>query len=177
MKIILGYVPTGEGRAALDAAAEEAEVHRATLLIIRAVDPSARDGFDSMTADAPLQERVDALRGQGLTVEVDVRKIPDGQSAGGTLVWAAQEEGADLIVIGHRRRSPVGKLLLGSDAQEVLLGADCPVADRQGDDGRPTRERAGRLSQRDPARHQLAAHVGRFPVERMDRRRAPSRLG
>lgn len=127
MKIILGYVPTAGGRAALDAAAEEAEAHRATLLIIRAVDPSARDGSSTVTADAQLQERVDALRGQGLSVEVDVRKIPDGQSAGGTLVWAAQEEDADLIVIGHRRRSPVGKLLLGSDAQEVLLGADCPV--------------------------------------------------
>ena len=39
----------------------------------------------------------------------------------------AESEGAALIVIGLRRRSPVGKLLLGSNSQTLLLHADCPV--------------------------------------------------
>ena len=39
----------------------------------------------------------------------------------------ASDLGAELIVIGLRRRSTVGKLLLGSNAQEILLDAKCPV--------------------------------------------------
>ncbi len=44
-----------------------------------------------------------------------------------TVHQVAQEEDADLIVIGIRNRSRVGKLILGSSAQEILLGAPCPV--------------------------------------------------
>ena len=43
------------------------------------------------------------------------------------LVNVAQDVEADIIVIGLRRRSPVGKLILGSNAQRVLLDAPCPV--------------------------------------------------
>jgi nucleotide-binding universal stress UspA family protein len=43
------------------------------------------------------------------------------------LVNVAEEVGADFLVIGLRRRTPVGKLILGSDAQRILLDATCPV--------------------------------------------------
>ena len=43
------------------------------------------------------------------------------------LIVTAEDAAAAFIVIGLRRRSPVGKLLLGSNAQRVLLDASCPV--------------------------------------------------
>ena len=43
------------------------------------------------------------------------------------LIAVAVEVDADFIVIGLRRRTPVGKLILGSNAQRILLEAPCPV--------------------------------------------------
>ena len=39
----------------------------------------------------------------------------------------ASAEEADLIVIGVRRRSSLGKLILGSNAQAIIMEAPCPV--------------------------------------------------
>jgi len=50
-----------------------------------------------------------------------------GRDAADEVLQAAEDARADLVVIGLRHRSPVGKLLLGSTAQRVLLDARCPV--------------------------------------------------
>lgn len=69
-----------------------------------------------------------------LAAELAATGIPHRiQSTDGTLepaeelINAAESLDADFIVIGLRRRSPVGKRLLGSNAQRVLLDASCAV--------------------------------------------------
>ncbi len=62
---------------------------------------------------------------QGL--EHEVRKLVRWIEPAEDLIAVAEEVAADVIVIGLRRRSPVGKLILGSNAQRVLLDAPCPV--------------------------------------------------
>jgi nucleotide-binding universal stress UspA family protein len=43
------------------------------------------------------------------------------------IVDAAADVDADLVIVGGRRRSPAGKAVFGSTAQEVMLEAPCPV--------------------------------------------------
>jgi nucleotide-binding universal stress UspA family protein len=61
------------------------------------------------------------------SIEAEVRQLVRGQDVADDLIAVAEEVAADFIVIGLRRRSPVGKLILGSNAQRILLDAPCPV--------------------------------------------------
>lgn len=124
--IVVGYVPKPEGRAALRLAAEEATLRGAQLVVVN----SHRGGreFDADTADSSESE-LDEVREQlgSAGVEYEVRQLVRGRDPAEDLIGVAAEVGADFIVIGLRRRSPVGKLILGSNTQRVLLDAPCPV--------------------------------------------------
>ena len=124
--IVVGYVPKAEGRAALRRAVEEAQLRKSRLVIVN----SHRGGRDFDTEDAletegQLQEVRDQLGESG--IENEIRQLVRGMDPADDLISVAEEVGADFIVIGLRRRTPVGKLILGSNAQRVLLDAPCPV--------------------------------------------------
>ena len=124
--IVVGYVPKPEGRAALRRAVEEARLRGARLIVIN----SARGGRDFDAEDAVDSEaELDAVRAElaEAGVEAEVRQLVRGLDVADDLIAVAKETSADFIVIGLRRRSPVGKLILGSNAQRILLDAPCPV--------------------------------------------------
>ena len=60
-------------------------------------------------------------------VAYEVRQLGRVFEPAEDLLSIAEASEAELIVIGLRRRSPVGKLILGSNAQRILLDAHCPV--------------------------------------------------
>lgn len=122
MTIIVGFLRSPEGRAALDRAIDEAKLRDAELVVIHTL----RDEADEVEA---YRDELEAVRRRldEENVRHRVRELVRGNKPGEDLVAAADEEDADLIVIGVRRRSPVGKLVLGSNAQDVLLHADCAV--------------------------------------------------
>jgi nucleotide-binding universal stress UspA family protein len=126
VKIVVGYIKSDEGQAALDRAIEEAQLRDAQLVVVHSMRGGARDEAEEMIAYREELEHVEERLGE-LGVPYEVRELVRGKPAGEDLADFAAEEGADLIVIGLRRRSPVGKLVLGSNAQDVLLKADCPV--------------------------------------------------
>jgi nucleotide-binding universal stress UspA family protein len=124
--IVVGYVPKPEGKAALRRAAEEAKLRGMRLVVVNSHRGGREFGSDdALESEASLDEVRTELAKHG--VEHDVRQLVRGMDPAEDLVNVADELEADLIVIGLRRRSPVGKLILGSNAQRVLLDAPCPV--------------------------------------------------
>jgi nucleotide-binding universal stress UspA family protein len=139
METILIGARSGEnaGRVAATAA-ELATATGATVVVGHVFDPDDYDDVRRRMGIAPDAEvtaddvarRVDAvddvtdrLRADGVRVEVRGRV----GEAGPELVDLAEDVEADLVIVGGRRRSPTGKALFGSTAQEVLMSAPCPV--------------------------------------------------
>ena len=126
MAVVVGYVPTSEGRAALRQATQECLLRNARLVVINSHrGGNALDAKDAARTAKDLEDVRSTLGAQGL--EHEVRQLVRGLEPSEDLIAVAEEVAADLIVIGLRRRSPVGKLILGSNAQRILLDAPCPV--------------------------------------------------
>jgi nucleotide-binding universal stress UspA family protein len=124
--IVVGYVTNPEGRAALRRAAEEAKIRSATLVVVNSnKGGTALSAVEAAERARELDDVRAQLRNEG--IDHDVRSLVRGNEPSVDLIDVAEEVQADFIVIGLRRRSPVGKLFLGSQAQQVLLDAPCPV--------------------------------------------------
>jgi nucleotide-binding universal stress UspA family protein len=111
--IVVGYSSKPEGRAALRRSIDEAKLRGSKLIVVHT------------SSEPEVAELNTELASSGLAYEVAVPT--DDLDPAEELIAAADRTGAEFIVIGLRRRSPVGKLLLGSNAQRVLLDASCPV--------------------------------------------------
>lgn len=124
MTIVVGYVPTAEGEAALTAAINEARLREEPLHVVNTTrgDSLVDSRFASQDALAAVRAKLDD---SGVVYEIDQQV--GGHDASEELVDIADRVKATLIVIGLRRRSPTGKLITGSQAQRILLDAHCPV--------------------------------------------------
>jgi len=123
--VVLGYVPKPEGEAALGASIAEAVLRKADLVVVNSHRAHRGDADAHDRLQAELEEVRARVEKAG--VAVDVRHPDTGLEASEDLLSIAHEVGAELVVIGLRRRTPVGKLILGSNAQRILLDAPCPV--------------------------------------------------
>ena len=150
-RVVVAVNDTSRGRGALRRAREEADLRGAQLEAVSVYPPAKRDLTDSL-AQLPVGLPSVAGRAPGptepagrdhreraieeLTRIVD-EELGEGSAADVRLVAIAHEttaealrqhaEGADMLVVGLRQRSPVGKLVLGSDSRDIILAAPCPV--------------------------------------------------
>jgi nucleotide-binding universal stress UspA family protein len=127
MSVAVGYVASQEGRAALGAAIGEAALRKTGLQIMGPVAGEA-----SAEAESDIREAIAAAAAAGVQATL---RPNEGSDAADVMIDASYEEDIELVVIGVRRRSPVGKLFLGSTAQRVILEAGCPVTAVKADVG------------------------------------------
>lgn len=136
MSVLIGYVDTPEGRAALERGIAEAELRRLPVHIVRFAKVGAPgDAAASQRQSEHLeneQRRLAQLARQvgGSGLEVETHLILESRGEGQFVrdfKALADKVGATLAVIGIRNRSRVGKFVLGSRAQDALLHLDCDV--------------------------------------------------
>lgn len=126
MAIVVGFIPTPEGKAALVRGAQEARLRRVPLVVVSSRDPERQKDQAALAQfEAELEQVTAQLTAEGVGCEV--RRLDRGRLPSEDLLEVSDEVAAEMIVIGLRRRSPVGKLIMGSQAQSILLEADRPV--------------------------------------------------
>lgn len=110
--------------AALQAAIGQAQFRDEPVLVVKTsrgdayVDPcfAQQPDLDAVTRE---------LTASG--VPFAIRQLTQGRDAAEEIADLAEAQDVSLVVIGIRHRSPIGKLILGSTAQEILLRVSCPV--------------------------------------------------
>lgn len=123
MSVVIGFIPDEYGEAALTAGLEEAQRRQTGVVVV-----------NSTRGDSLIDKRYVGAEGmitleQRLVesgIEHELRQTM-GRDIAEEILAVAAEVSADAIVIGIRHRSPVGKLIMGSVAQRIIIDAACPV--------------------------------------------------
>lgn len=129
---VLAPVDTNEDRALAQAdyisslpnASEDVEAY---LLFVFTEDsdelPKEFEQFKSASRISSVRRASERLEEAG----VDVHVLEDSGDTESDIIDEAEEYDVDSIVLGGRKRSPVGKAVFGSVTQSVILSSDRPV--------------------------------------------------
>jgi nucleotide-binding universal stress UspA family protein len=126
MKIMVGYDQSNVAKEALELARKHAKAFDAKVYVVRSLAQSREMKLeDIQKAEQELENIRRSFRDEEISCKTEA--IVSSISPGEDLVQFANEKEIDEIIIGVRRRSKVGKLIFGSNAQYIILMAQCPV--------------------------------------------------
>jgi len=125
MTILLAYVARPEGEAALEKGIEMAKLRNEFLLVVNAT--AGGSGADDPARASVLEVERLEQRLATCGVPAEFKQFVRGRSALEEIEELVQTRQVSLLVMGLRRRSPVGKLILGSMAQDILMTIECPI--------------------------------------------------
>ena len=127
MNIMVAYDGSVEAKDALKLAQKHLESFGGKIKVVKSV--TRKHPLDHRVIRAAEEELEQEIRDQlnGNTTVHDTHLVVSSHSAARNIVWFAEIHEVDEIIIGARKRSKLGKLLLGSTTQYVILQAPCPV--------------------------------------------------
>ncbi len=126
MKLLVGYDGSNSAKEALDLACKHAKAFNAEIEVVTSMESGATDDAGEIKKAEQRLEWVEThVSEKGLTANTHL--LIRGLKAGEDIVQFVEENAIDTVFIGVKRRSKVGKLLFGSNAQFIILKAPCPV--------------------------------------------------
>lgn len=126
MKILVGYDGSNSAKEALNLARTHAKTFGSTVDVVTSMEKGTESQREEIEqAESALEWAKSLFDEQDIPCETHL--LIRGLAAGEDLVEFAKEHQIDEIIVGVKRRSKVGKLLMGSTAQYVILKASCPV--------------------------------------------------
>ena len=126
MSVAVAHQVSTTSHLALTEAVREAAMRQTDLAVLHVVESLDLD-IAAANRSGISDEVERALDETGLEVSWQVHLATGEVDTAGAVLSLAQEVGAEILVIGARRRTPVGKFLLGSVTQSIILDADIPV--------------------------------------------------
>jgi nucleotide-binding universal stress UspA family protein len=126
MKILAAYDYSTVTQDVLALAKQQARAFNAEVHLLRSIEYNPELQRDAVQK---AEQNMDHVRREFTTMGLacDTHVVISTLSAGEDIVQFAEQNSIDLIVIGVRRRSKVGKFVFGSNAQLIILSAPCPV--------------------------------------------------
>jgi nucleotide-binding universal stress UspA family protein len=126
MKILVGYDGSNSAKDALALATKHAAAFNAQIIVVSSLTGgTVTHAVEVEHATEDLEDAKKTVENAGIACETKL--LVRGMTPGEDVVEFAKEQAIDEIVIGIKRRSKVGKLLFGSNAQYIIIKAPCPV--------------------------------------------------
>ena len=126
MKILVGFDGSNSAKDALSTAKKFADAFKASVAAVTSmVKGTAENQNEILQAERGLEYAKSFFDNHSIPCETHL--LIRGMTPGEDIVQFVRENDIGLIVVGVKRRSKVGKLLMGSTAQYIILNASCPV--------------------------------------------------
>lgn len=126
MIFLVGLDGSRTSKAAFELACTYAKAIQADLEIVTSMEEGNTDDVSEIIASEDQLKWAESFAKDN-GVKANSHLLIRGMNSGEDLVEFAKECAAEAIFIGIKKRSKVGKMIFGSNAQHIILNAPCPV--------------------------------------------------